>query len=72
MTLHISHQHEYDGPCPRPAEVTTHGDLARGERRWICGCGFCPKQHPEAVPPDRKVDDAEWRNITEQIEGDGA
>jgi hypothetical protein len=29
----------YDGPCPRPAEVTHFGDLAARRRVYLCGCG---------------------------------
>jgi hypothetical protein len=32
MTLHISRQYTYDGPCPNPAEVTALVDLANGEQ----------------------------------------
>jgi hypothetical protein len=64
MTLHISHQHDYDGPCPRPAEVTTWDDLARGERHWLCGCGFCPQPDPTPAELQQRVDDAAWRRAT--------
>lgn len=61
MTLHISRQHHYDGPCPSPAEVTTWSDLANGERHWICGCGFCPEPDPTPAELQRRVDQAAWQ-----------
>jgi hypothetical protein len=64
MTLHISHQHDYDGPCPRPVEVTAWDDLAKGERHWLCGCGFCPQPDPTPAELQRRVDDAAWRRAT--------
>lgn len=64
MTLHISRQHHYDGPCPQPAEITNYGDLARGERRWLCGCGFCPEPDPTPDELQRRVDDAAWQRTT--------
>jgi hypothetical protein len=70
MTLHISRQYTYDGPCPQPAEVTTLVDLANGERHWICGCGFCPEPDPTPEQLQQRVHAAAWRRAA-STEGRG-